>query len=155
MQRKFWKTAAMWLLSGPVVVLVGICQSWYSSSSNATFMLQNLMAALGLVDSDGRPHLKKWRVVTSSYRLARNLDAYKCEHPRDFQHSRLEGSTTSKSAFCMETMCRCVSNSFYVEDVPLMPTVMSSPEAQHQSNQPDQDDVFAAIHMLLGSWTES
>ena len=46
-------------------------------------------------------------------------------------------------------MCRCVSNSLYVEDVPLMPTVISSPEAQHQSNQPDQDDVFAAIHMLL------
>jgi hypothetical protein len=131
------------------------CAGWNLPELVQFIVKHNLYVAepdgctLGLVDSDGRPHLKKWRVVTSSYRLARNLDAYKCEHPRDFQHSRLEGSKTSKSAFCTETMCRCVSNSFYVEDVPLMPTVISSPEAQHQSNQPDQDDVFAAIHMLL------
>ena len=55
--------------------------------------------ALGLVDDHGEPHLKRWRVVTSSYKLARSLDAYRCQHPKDFHHSRLEGAKTPKSAF--------------------------------------------------------
>ena len=36
--------------------------------------------AFGLTDNEGVPHLKKWRVVTSCYRLAKGLDAHKCKH---------------------------------------------------------------------------
>lgn len=38
--------------------------------------------ALDMKDDQGVPDLKHWRVVTSSYRLARNLGAHKCEHPK-------------------------------------------------------------------------
>ena len=55
--------------------------------------------AFNLTDKDGVPHLQKWRIVTSSYRLAKCLDAHTCKHPSDFKHSRLEGHKTSKSAF--------------------------------------------------------
>ena len=40
--------------------------------------------AFGLKDDEGNPHYKSWRIVTSSYQLARNLDAHKCSHPPDF-----------------------------------------------------------------------
>ena len=46
--------------------------------------------ALDMKDEQGVPHLKQWRVVTSSYRLAKNLDTHKCEHPVGFHHSRTE-----------------------------------------------------------------
>ena len=107
--------------------------------------------AFGLVDSQGEPHLKRWRVVTSSYKLAKNLDAHKCEHPTDFHHSRLEGSKTPKSAFYTAKMCRCISNWLYVEEVPLMPTCASTSDQVHQSDEPASEQVFAGIHKLMES----
>ena len=43
--------------------------------------------AFDLKDSKGEPHLKTWRVVTSSRKLAKDLGAYRCQHPKDFKHS--------------------------------------------------------------------
>ena len=37
--------------------------------------------AFGLKDDEGNPHYKPCRIVASSYQLARNLDAHKCNHP--------------------------------------------------------------------------
>ena len=105
--------------------------------------------ALDMKDDRGVPHLKHWRVVTSSYRLARNLDAHKCEHPKGFQHSRLEGAKTPKSAFYSEKMCRCISNSLYVQEVPLMPTMPAETPQYHQPNDVPLEEVYAGIHKLL------
>lgn len=78
----------------------------HSSKENNLFVAEPDGCALDLVDNKGEPHLKRWRIVTSSYKLARNLDAYKCEHPKGFHHSRLEGAKTQKSAFYTEKMLR-------------------------------------------------
>ena len=124
--------------------------------------------ALGLVDSNGEPHLKKWRVVTSSYLVARNLDVYKCTHGHDFKHSQLEGSKTPKSAFYPEPMCQCISNSLYPSETVAMPVIpkagvsslgaphqhvhamtAQSSKSDHEENLRDPQDVYAGIHMLI------
>ena len=80
--------------------------------------------ALGLVDKNGEPHKKTWRVVTTSMKLAVNLGGYQCKHPQGFKHSPLEGSETSRSAFYTEKMAQVISNSLYPDaSVPCMPTV--------------------------------
>eukprot|EP00435_Cladocopium_sp_Y103_P033668 s1073_g8.t1 len=123
--------------------------------------------ALGLVDANGDPHLKRWRVVTSSYLVARNLDVYKCTHDHDFKHSQLEGSKTSKSAYYPEAMCQCISNSLYPEVTVAMPVIpkadasslgapqkhvhampASSSESAHKENAGDPEDIYAGIHLL-------
>ena len=45
----------------------------------------------GLVDSEELPHRKPWRAVTSSWRLAKNLNAHKCKYPHGFVHSQVAG----------------------------------------------------------------
>ena len=80
--------------------------------------------ALGLVDKNGEPHKKTWRVVTTSMKLAVNLGAYQCKHPKGFKHSPLKGAETSRSAFYTEKMAQVISNSLYPDaSVPGMPTV--------------------------------
>ena len=62
--------------------------------------------ALRLVDKDQQPHKKIWRVVITSLKLAVNLGAYKCQHPKDFKHSLFEGAATARSAFYIEKMAQ-------------------------------------------------
>ena len=98
--------------------------------------------------------MKKWRVVTSSYLVARNLEVYKCTHGHDFKHSQLEGSKTSKSAFYPEPMCQCISNSLYPSETVAMPVIPKAMTAQpskskHEENLRDPQDVYAGIHMLI------
>ena len=102
--------------------------------------------AFGLTDDDGQPHLKRWRIVTSSNRLARNLDAHKCQQPSDFVHSRLEGSKTPKSAFYPLPMCECISNSLYPQEVPYMPVtpVATSPHVPRE-----EAETMAGVHLLI------
>ena len=105
--------------------------------------------AFGLTDSEGVPHLKKWRVVTSCYRLAKGLDAHKCRHPPDFRHSRLEGSKTTKSAFYTPQMCECISQCLYPADVPLMPVEIQTANEHVSTHDLQLEDVYAGIHLLL------
>ena len=80
--------------------------------------------ALGLVDKNREPHKKTWGVVTTSMKVAVNLGAYQCKHPKGFKHSPLEGAETSRSAFYTEKMAQVISNSLYPDaSVPGMPTV--------------------------------
>ena len=90
--------------------------------------------AFGLTDNEGVPHLKKWRIVTSCYRLAKGLDAHTCKHPSGFKHSRLEGNKTSKSAFYTPQMCDCISQCLYPADVPMMPIEVQT-ASEHVSTQ--------------------
>ena len=52
------------------------------------FVAEPQGCAFGLCDQEGKCHLKTWRVVTSSWRLAKNLHSAKCQHPRDYKHSQ-------------------------------------------------------------------
>ena len=70
--------------------------------------------AFGLVDENGKPHLKSWRVMTTSCKLAKDLGQYKCCHPKGFKHSALEGSKTGRSAFYTDRMAECISSSLYI-----------------------------------------
>ena len=73
---------------------------------------------------DQKPHKKTWRVITTSLKLAVNLGAYRCQHPKDFKHSPLEGAATARSAFYTEKMAHVISNSLYPDaSIPCMPTV--------------------------------
>ena len=131
------------------------CHGWKIPELIAFIKRHNLFVAepdgcaFGLTDSEGVPHLKKWRVVTSCYRLAKGLDAHKCKHPSDFKHSRLEGRKTTKSAFYTPQMCECISQCLYPADVPMVPIEVQTAN-EHVSTQDLQlEDVYAGIHLLL------
>ena len=103
--------------------------------------------AFGLVNNEGHPHLKTWRVVTSCWKLALNLDNKRCEHDSSFKHSPLEGSATKKSAFYTLQMAECISSSLYEHTVPAMPvTSFKAVEVVHERASCGP---FAAVHLLL------
>ena len=102
--------------------------------------------AFGLEDDEGNLHYKLCRIVTSSYQLARNLDAHKCNHPPAFKYSHLAGSKTPKSAFYTDEMAQCISHSLYPEVVPTMPVKPMQPEPHHR---PTAVEVDAGIHLLI------
>ena len=131
------------------------CHGWKIPELIAFIKRHNLFVAepdgcaFGLTDSEGVPHLKKWRVVTSCYRLAKGLDAHKCRHPPDFKHSRLEGSKTTKSAFYTPQMCECISQCLYPADVLLMPVEIQTANEHVSTHDLQLEDVYAGIHLLL------
>ena len=100
--------------------------------------------ALGLVDKNGDPHLKTWRVVTTNRKLAMDLSAYRCQHPKGFKHSPLEGAATARSAFYTDKLAQTVSNSLYPDNqVPAMPTepFVQSPHVPRR--------IDAGVHQLI------
>ena len=101
--------------------------------------------AFGLKDKEGEPHLKTWRITTSSRKLAKDLGSYRCQHPKDFKRSPLEGSSTGKSAFYTEEMAQTISNSSYPDDgsVPAMPTCPFV-QSEHVPNE-----VPLGVHQLI------
>ena len=81
--------------------------------------------AVGLVDRQGTPFLKKWRVATTSENLAKNLNECRCKHGTDFKHAPITGSNTSTTARYPEIMCEIVFSSLFPDlvfkEVPAMP----------------------------------
>ena len=82
--------------------------------------------AVGLVDRQGTPFLKKWRVATTN--LAKSLNECRCKHGTDFKHAPITGSntiTTARSARYSEIMCEIVFSSLFPDlvfkEVPAMP----------------------------------
>ena len=71
------------------------------------------ICAFDLRNVRGVPRLKSWKDVTSTWKLAKNLDARKCQHKKGFKHAPLEGRATSKSAFYIEETAKCNSFSLY------------------------------------------
>ena len=53
----------------------------------------------GMQNDKGEPLLKQWRFITSSSRMASALEPFTCQHLAGFQHGKIEGSTTGKTAF--------------------------------------------------------
>ena len=72
------------------------CSGWSSAElvkfikKHGVFVAEPDGCAFSLKGDDYKP----WRIVTSSYQLARNLDAYKFTNPPNFKHSHLAGSKT-------------------------------------------------------------
>ena len=91
---------------------------------------------LGVTDENGVPHLKKWRVVTTSRRLAKDLDARKCQHGKDFRHSSIEGGKTVKTGFYPIAMCQVIATSLFPDivhaSVPAMPVISSFKQEEHR-----------------------
>ena len=81
--------------------------------------------AVGLVDWQGTPFLKKWRVATTNENLAKNLNECRCKHGTDFKHAPITGSNTSTTARYPEIMCEIVFSSLFPDlvfkEVPAMP----------------------------------
>ena len=81
--------------------------------------------AVGLVDRQGTPLLKKWRVATASENLAKNLNECRCKHGTDFKHAPITGSNTSTTARYPEITCEIVFSSLFpglvFKEVPAMP----------------------------------
>ena len=78
------------------------------------------------------------------------LDAKRCQRGPGFQHSRVEGSKTSKTAFYPKAMAYTIASSLCSKvsaECPAMPvtTFVQSPRNQHVQ----EDSVFAGIHHLI------
>ena len=91
--------------------------------------------AFGMVDKQGHPVLKPWRIATSCERLAKELSQFRCSHEKGFKHSNLEGgSVTPSSAFYPKAMCTAALQALFPETAlvaPAMPTVPSSELPPH------------------------
>ena len=95
-----------------------------------------------LVDSEGKPHCKPWRVVTL-LRLAKNLNTHKCKHPHDFVHSQVAGNKTALRAYYPEARVRCIATSLY--------QWLSSSMITRQVINPSLNSraLFAGVHHLI------
>ena len=62
--------------------------------------------AVGLVDSNGVPHLKRWRFVTNNIRLASTFKGARRPHDQDFKHSPITGSKIEKTGHYPEECVR-------------------------------------------------
>ncbi|CAE7029195.1 GIP [Symbiodinium natans] len=109
--------------------------------------------AHGLMDDEGTPHKKPWRVVTSCWKLADNLNTKRCQHPPGFQHSTIEGSKTAKTAKYTRSMATTIVHSLYPHlssQVAAMPVMPSSPHCHVPRTPPkDQEMIYAGIHHLI------
>ena len=103
--------------------------------------------AVGLVDKDGHPHLKRWRVVTNNNRFANTLGQHKCQHSNDFKHSPIEGSRTEKTAYYPRKMCELVINALFPKEtathVPAMPCRVVTPQTEHREKEDIGCSIFA------------
>ena len=69
--------------------------------------------ACGMTDSHGDPILKQWRFITSSERQAKSLSALRCEHPEDFRHAEISGSTTKSTERYPPKLCHTLLSSLF------------------------------------------
>ena len=115
---------------------------------HSLFVAEPQGCALGLTDSKGQPHLKSWWIATSCWKLAMNLDSYRCCHPPDFKHAPLEGNATPKSAFYTEQMSQVISNSLYENTAPAMPVTVRSEPLPHDDGSHSLGP-HAAVHLVL------
>lgn len=103
-------------------------------SRHNLFIAEPQGCAFGLCDKEGNCHLKTWQVVTSAWKLAKNLNDAKCTHPKGYKHSPLVGSKTARSAYYPIQMARCISHSLYdwVDPPPAMPVQVKAASATQQ-----------------------
>ena len=74
------------------------CRAYPIHKKHGLFTAVTHGCAHGLVDDEGIPHRKPWRIVMSGWKPAENINAKRCQHPSDFKHSVVEGKKTAKTA---------------------------------------------------------
>ena len=109
--------------------------------------------AHGLMDEEGIPHKKPRRIITSSWQLAENMNAKRCQHQPDFKHSAVEGKKTAKTAKYTRSMAQTIVHCLYPHlssSVAAMPVVKASP-LKHVPRLPpkEQEMIYAGIHHLI------
>ena len=89
--------------------------------------------------------MKSWRIMTTSWKLAKDLGRYRCCHPKQFKRSELEGSKRGRSAFYTDKMAECISSSLRPsKDVPAMSTILFQ-QSDHVPNAPPD----LGVHLLI------
>ena len=76
--------------------------------------------------------LKPWHVITTDYRLARNLNECRCQRAKDFKRDHVKGSDAQKTAFDPEPMARTISECLFPEHVFAMP-VTAKPQPKEKN----------------------
>lgn len=104
----------------------------------------------GVIDKNGNPALKQWRLATSCPRLARLFSKLRCPHPQGFEHAVIEGSATKSTGFYPRLMCEQIVRALYpdlrAQRSPAMPVIPLSSEAQgHRENEPTETPAAALI----------
>ena len=116
---------------------------------------------VGLTDSNGGLHLKKWRLITTDNRTARIFNALKCNHPKEFKHVPIEGSRTRHTGFYPRLMCEYVMHALHpdiiAQYVPAMPVSPIPDEPQvHREREPKEkpendSSIFDSIDPLAAA----
>ena len=99
---------------------------------------------VGLTDSEGNLHLKRWRLITTCNRTARVFSTLRCNHPSGFQHAPVSGSRTHKTGFYPREMCEYVMHAMYPDiisrHVPAMPvTAITGEPQEHREREPEEE----------------
>ena len=127
------------------------CVGW--ATNEVKHMLQQLDMMIvdfdgcrvGVVDGDGQPHLKRWRVATTCGRTARVFSKLRCQHDSGFKHSIIEGSKTNQTGFYPRIMCEYIVYSLYPDIIskhcPAMPVVFPSNHQEHREREPEEEPV--------------
>ena len=76
--------------------------------------------SMGMTDNKGNPILKRWRIVTSSAQVAKELSKHKCRHEKGYQHADIHGSNAPKSAAYPVPLCKSLLKGFEESNVPLV-----------------------------------
>ena len=87
--------------------------------------------AHGMVEQDGVPHLNRWRIGTSCWKLAENLSAKRCTHSPGFKHSSIEGSKMSRTALYPKPMAYTIIHSLYPRASAVCAAMPVTPFVQH------------------------
>ncbi|CAE7545185.1 RE1 [Symbiodinium sp. CCMP2592] len=103
--------------------------------------------AHGSCNKDGVAHQEPWRIITSSWKLAQNLDAKSFQREPDFHCCKAEASKTSRTTRYPKSMAYTILSSLYSKissESAAMPitTFVQSPHSQRDQ----KDSVFAGIH---------
>jgi len=109
--------------------------------------------AVGLTDSDGTPHLKRWRIVTNNLRLANAFKSSRCPHEKEFKHSPIVGSKTEKTGYYPLKMCNMIINALFpaetAKHVPAMPCNPVVKQTPHREHHDDSHSMFHDPVLLL------
>ena len=106
---------------------------------------------VGVADSQGHPHLKKWRVATTCGRTARIFSKLRCQHEPEFKHSVIEGSKTTATGRYPKVMCEYIMYALYPDIIekfcPAMPVMAFSEQQVHREREPEEEP--PPVHVLF------
>ena len=103
--------------------------------------------------SEAASQRKAWRVVTSNWKLAQNLNIKTFSRSTDFVDRELEGDEAAKIARYPKSMATAILHSLYpslAASIPAMPVIpFEKHEHAPKEYPPHHEEVLAGIHHLL------